>query len=80
MHGFALNCDCDLSWFERIVPCGIPDATVTSLSAESGRLVTVEAAADVVERHLADVLGQRSSRSVAGTQALTGPAQPAHVG
>jgi lipoyl(octanoyl) transferase len=80
MHGFALNCDCDLSWFERIVPCGIPDATVTSLSAESGSLVTVEAAAHVVERHLADVLGRRSWRSVAGTQALTGSAQPAHAG
>ena len=27
MHGFALNCDCDLSWYDRIVPCGIRDAT-----------------------------------------------------
>jgi lipoyl(octanoyl) transferase len=41
MHGFALNCDCDLSWFDRIVPCGISDATVTSLSKESGVRVTV---------------------------------------
>ncbi len=29
MHGFALNCDCDLSWFDRIVPCGIRDASVS---------------------------------------------------
>src|SRR6185503_9155004 len=36
MHGFALNCDCDLTWFDRIVPCGISDATVTSLTAELG--------------------------------------------
>ncbi|MGH8971108.1 MAG: lipoyl(octanoyl) transferase LipB, partial [Actinomycetes bacterium] len=28
MHGFALNCDCDLTWFDRIVPCGISDASV----------------------------------------------------
>ena len=41
MHGFALNCDCDLTWYGRIVPCGISDAAVTSLSAEAGRPVTV---------------------------------------
>lgn len=41
MHGFAINCDCDLGWFDRIVPCGIRDAAVTSLSAELGRDVSV---------------------------------------
>jgi lipoyl(octanoyl) transferase len=41
MHGFALNCDPDLSWYDRIVPCGIRDASVTSLSAELDRDVTV---------------------------------------
>jgi lipoyl(octanoyl) transferase len=56
MHGFALNCDCDLSWFDRIVPCGISDATVTSLSAELGRPVGIEAARPVVERALSEVL------------------------
>ncbi|HET8591039.1 MAG TPA: lipoyl(octanoyl) transferase LipB [Nakamurella sp.] len=40
-HGFALNCDCDLTPYDRIVPCGIADAGVTSLSAEAGRPVTV---------------------------------------
>ena len=57
MHGFALNCDCDLAWFDRIVPCGIRDAEVTSLSAETGRTVTVAAMLGIVERHVADVLG-----------------------
>ena len=48
MHGFALNCDCDLSWQDRIVPCGIPDAGVTSLSRIRGTRVTTTAAAESV--------------------------------
>ena len=57
MHGFALNCDCDLSWYDRIVPCGISDAAVTSLSAESGRRVAVADVLPVIERRLAAALG-----------------------
>jgi lipoyl(octanoyl) transferase len=57
MHGFALNCDVDLAWYDRFVPCGIADAGVTSLSAELGRDVPVAEVAPVVERHLRDLLG-----------------------
>jgi lipoyl(octanoyl) transferase len=55
-HGFALNCDCDLSAYDRIVPCGIADAGVTSLSAELGRRVTVADVLPVVERYLPTLL------------------------
>ncbi|MFC4030247.1 lipoyl(octanoyl) transferase LipB [Streptomyces polygonati] len=56
MHGFAINCDPDNTWFDRIVPCGIRDAGVTSLSAELGRTVPVAEVLPVVEKHLAGVL------------------------
>jgi lipoyl(octanoyl) transferase len=56
MHGFAINCDVDLGWYDRFVPCGIADAGVTSLSQELGRDVPVTEVLPVVERHLRDLL------------------------
>ncbi len=58
MHGFAINCDCDLSWAAPIIPCGIPDAGVTSLSAELGRRVDVAAARGAVTSHILAALGE----------------------
>ncbi len=52
MHGFALNCDPDLTAYDRIVPCGITDATVTSLSRELGRGVGVEQVLPLIEARL----------------------------
>jgi lipoyl(octanoyl) transferase len=64
MHGFALNCDCDLSWFDRIVPCGLRDVGVTTLSAEARRRIGVADTLDVVERHLAAAFRATSVRSI----------------
>ena len=52
LHGFSLNCDCDLASFDLFVPCGIRDAGVTSLSEQLGRPVPVAEVLPVVERHL----------------------------
>jgi lipoyl(octanoyl) transferase len=41
LHGFALNCSTDLSWYDAIVPCGLGDDSVTSLSVVAGRAVSV---------------------------------------
>ena len=52
MHGFALNICPDLTAFASIVPCGINDADVTSLSLELGRRITVEEVLPSLEAHL----------------------------
>ncbi|HEY8455304.1 MAG TPA: lipoyl(octanoyl) transferase LipB [Actinopolymorphaceae bacterium] len=56
MHGFALNCDCDLSAYDKIVPCGLSDAGVTSLTAELGYRVTVADVLEPTERALTRML------------------------
>ena len=56
MHGFAINADCDLTAYDRIVPCGIADAEVTSLTRELGRHVTIEDVLPVLEVRLREVL------------------------
>jgi lipoyl(octanoyl) transferase len=59
LHGFALNCDCDLGAFTSIVPCGISDAGVTSISAELGRRVGVDQVRGAVAEAVLDALDGR---------------------
>jgi lipoyl(octanoyl) transferase len=59
MHGIAFNCDVDLGWYDRFIPCGIADAGVTTLSLETGRHVPVAEVQPILHRHLADMLSWR---------------------
>ncbi|NEE38838.1 lipoate-protein ligase B, partial [Streptomyces sp. SID7982] len=82
-----LNVNPDNTWFDRIVPCGIRDAGVTSLSGELGREITIEEVLPVVEKHLRDILEnadlapreiERPQASVSAPQA-SAPAPQASV-
>ena len=61
MHGFALNCANDLSWAQNVIPCGIDDAGVTSLSRELGRRVSVAELLDPVAEAMIDLVAHRTS-------------------
>ena len=69
-HGFALNCDTDLTRFEAIVPCGMPDAAVCSLTTLTGRPVTVADVLPVAERELGRALDREPVPVEAATLAL----------
>jgi lipoate-protein ligase B len=57
LHGFALNCDTDLSWFDGIVACGLESHGVTSLTRLAGRAIGVDEMLPTVEHHLGAVFG-----------------------
>ena len=52
MHGFAFNVNCDLSYFENIIPCGIADKKVTSLEKEKGLKINIEEVKNRLKNHL----------------------------
>lgn len=57
MHGFALNVNADLGYFDHIVPCGIQDKTVTSMEAELGRKIPLTEVEEKVKKHLQELFG-----------------------
>ena len=61
MHGFALNVNPDLSYFDRIIPCGIADAQVTSMERELNRSIALEEVLEVVEARIKQSLSQVSA-------------------
>lgn len=61
MHGFALNVNPDLTFYEKIIPCGIPDAGVTSMANELNPAPSIEEVLPVLERHLYEALAKVSS-------------------
>jgi lipoyl(octanoyl) transferase len=79
LHGFAVNCDTDLSWFDGIVACGLPDHGVASLSELAGRDVSVGEMRPIVERHLADVFGLDLSVAPADVTAMFAQAQASAI-
>ena len=60
MHGFALNVNPDLSAYSKIIPCGIADAKVTSLSAEIGRDIKIDEVMPVLKKHILPMLDRVS--------------------
>lgn len=56
MHGLAMNCDVEMGWYDRFVPCGISDAGVTNLSRELGRDVTVAEVSPLLQEQLTTYL------------------------
>ena len=56
MHGFALNVNPDLSAYDQIIPCGILDAKVTSLSVELNRSISISEVMPILQKHINPML------------------------
>lgn len=73
MHGFALNCANDLAWADNVIPCGIDDAGVTSISAEAGHRVAVADVLEETEEALRALIAERTRGRDDGEPRLADP-------
>lgn len=55
MHGFALNVNTDLGYFDHIIPCGIRDKAVTSLQAETGKVIDLEEVKEKIKKYFLEI-------------------------
>jgi lipoyl(octanoyl) transferase len=76
-HGFALNCSTEPSWWDAIVPCGLADRSVTSLTELLGRPVTMADVLPGAARAFGDVFGVRPTPAPAAVAAAFGASDPA---
>ena len=60
MHGFALNVCPDLTHFNQIVPCGMPEAETTSMQKELNRTISIEEVTPVIQKHMVKALARVS--------------------
>ena len=80
LHGFALNCTTDLAWYDAIVPCGLADRGVTTLTHLAGREITVDEMAPPVIARFEEVFGVRlAAGPAAGQPTLVGAAQASAI-
>jgi len=63
MHGFALNVNCDLSSYQEIIPCGITDGSVTSMSVELGRRIEVSDLLPILKKEMTSALSPLIARN-----------------
>jgi lipoyl(octanoyl) transferase len=69
MHGFALNVNTDLNYFNHIIPCGIDDKAVTSLQKELGETLDFQEVSDIMLKHLKDIF-EIDSLQIHGSQLI----------
>ncbi|MCW2812202.1 MAG: lipB [Friedmanniella sp.] len=77
MHGFAINVEPDMTYFDRIIPCGLTDVGVTSMTAELNQTLSLQEVAHVLRPHLEHYLGfapyEQSPDLATAPQPDTGP-------
>jgi lipoyl(octanoyl) transferase len=64
MHGFALNVSPDLTKFNSIIPCGMPEAETTSMEKELNRTISIAEVTPVLEKYMVSALARVSKLAI----------------